>query len=349
MLFPHLCSFHTALRTGLFITFVTLGAAVATPSSWAAGVPVGSATPAQKQAASKAYKTAAAAMKAGNHEEALKGFRASHDIVASPNSHFMVVRVLQAMGRNAEAYTEAQAVIAASLEAAKVEAKYEKTAAAARAKLAELKEAIGLITVDVTAPPGATLSVNGQDVEAAKWGTELPVEPGPLNIVLRPAEGGEEARNLSIVAGGALTVDIAPPVAAVPTTDPGTPDPVPEEESAGGDPDLALYGYIAGGVGAAGMVMFGIFGGLTLGEYSSLEDQCPNNSCTADQNGDADSGKTYQTVANVSVVVGAVGLAAGTGLIIASLMQEEGAEDEEMASMPTVSIGPGSVVVSGSF
>ncbi|MBW2459737.1 MAG: hypothetical protein JRI68_34925 [Deltaproteobacteria bacterium] len=349
MLFPSVRSFHTALRAGLFIACVALGASLSAPPSWAAGVPVGAATPEQKQAASTAYKAAAAAMKAGNHEEALQGFRASHDIVASPNSHFMVVRVLQAMGRNVEAYNVGLAVIAASLEAAKVDAKYEKTATAARAKLAEVKETIGLVTVNVTAPPGATLTVNGQDVEAARWGTELPVEPGPLNVVLRPAEGGEEARDLSIVAGGVLTVDIAPPVAAGPTTDPGTDQPVPEDDTAEGGADLALYGYIAGGVGAAGMVMFGIFGGLTLGEYSSLEDQCPDNSCTEDQSGDADSGKTYQTVANVSAIIGAVGLAAGTGLIIASLMQEDDGSAEEMAAMPTLSIGPGSVVISGSF
>jgi len=349
MSFAQLRSFRTVLRAGLLVGCMALGATLAAPPSWAAGVPVGAATPEQKKEASATYKKAAMAMKAGKQEEALQGFRASHDIVASPNSQFMIVRVLQAMGRNVDAYNEALAVIAASEEAAKVEAKYEKTASAARAKLAELKETIGLVTVNVTAPPGATLTVNGQPVAAEQWGTELPVEPGPLTVVLTAAEGGEETRSLSIVAGGMLTVDIAPPVAAPPTTGPEGPTPSPDGDGDGAGPDLALYGYIAGGVGAAGMVMFAIFGGLTLGEYSSLEDQCPDNSCTPEQSGDADTGKTFQTVANVSAVVGAVGLAAGAGLIIASLMDEEGAAGEEMAAIPTISIGPGTVVVSGSF
>ena len=355
---PLIHTIHTTLRAGLLALCVVLVGSLWAPPSLAAGAAVGAATPEQKQAASEAYKTAAVAMKEGRLEEALTGFRASHDIVASPNSHFMVVRVMQAMGRNVDAYHEALLVIAAANEAAKVDAKYGTTSAAATTKLGELKEAIGLVTVNVTAPPGAALTVNGQPIEPARWGTELPVEPGPLTVVLRPAAGGEETKNLSVVAGGVLTVDIAPPVAAAPTAptaDPGTDVPsAPVEDSADdGGSDLRLYAYIAGGVGAAGMVMFGIFGGLTVGEYSSLEDQCPNGSCTEAQSGDGDAGRTYQTVANVSVIIGAVGLAAGTGLFVASLMDDDSEGDEtegdEMAAMPTLSIGPGSVVLSGSF
>jgi hypothetical protein len=342
-------SFHTALRAALLATSVALVGSLSAPPSLAAGVDVAAATPEQKQAASDAYKTAAAAMKAGQHEEALTGFRASYDIVASPNSLFMVVRVFQAMGRHIDAYNEALLVIAAADEAAKVEAKYEKTSAAARLKLTELKESIGVVTVNVTAPPGAVLTVNGQPIEPARWGSEIPVAPGPLTVVLRPAAGGEETKDLSVVAGGVLTVDIAPPVAAGPTTDPGTdPMPPPVDDSGDGGEDLRLYAYIAGGVGAAGMVIFGVFGGLTLSEYSSLEDQCPDGSCTEEQSGDGDSGRTYQTVANVGVIIGAVGLAAGTGLFVASLMQEDDG-GEEMATAPRISVGPGSVVVSGTF
>jgi len=346
---PSLRTVHTALRAAALALCVALVGTLAAPSSLAAGVAVGAATPEQKAAASEAYKTAAAAMKAGQHDQALSGFRASYDIVASPNSLFMAVRVLQAMGRNVAAYKEALNVIAAADEAAKTNAKYEKTSTAARTKLGELKESIGVVTVNVAAPPGAVLTVNGQPIDAARWGTELPVEPGPLTVVLRLAAGGEETKSLSVVAGGVLTVDIAPPVAAAPTADPGLDTaPPPGDDSADGGSDLRLYAYIAGGVGAAGMVMFGIFGGLTLGEYSSLEDQCPDGSCTDEQSGDGDAGRTYQTVANVGVIVGAVGLAAGAGLFVASLMQDDEGGDE-VAAGPRISVGPGSVVVSGSF
>jgi hypothetical protein len=89
--------------------------------------------------------------------------------------------------------------------------------------------------------------------------------------------------------------------------------------------------------------------------YSDLEDQCPDGVCSPDLESDADSGRTYQTVANVSLVFGIVGIAAGAGLIVWDLVDPSpsdapAAEDEATASVrPQLVVGPGAIGLRGSF
>jgi len=118
-----------------------------------------------------------------------------------------------------------------------------------------------------------------------------------------------------------------------------------EPETSMGLMPFAIVGFAVGGLG---MIGFGIFGALTQSEYSKLEEQCPTKNCRVEISDEANAGRGYQTAANVSLVIGAVGLAAGTGLLITVLMQDDEGEPEA-AGMPSISVGPGSVLVSGSF
>jgi hypothetical protein len=107
-------------------------------------------------------------------------------------------------------------------------------------------------------------------------------------------------------------------------------------------------GWVGIGIGAAGMLSFGIFGGLTMSEFSDMENLCPSNNCTADVESEADTGRTYQTVANVSLVVGLVGLVGGGTLLLLDSLEGDDESDPD-DSTPTVAVGPGSVVISGTF
>jgi hypothetical protein len=144
------------------------------------------------------------------------------------------------------------------------------------------------------------------------------------------------------------------PAKAEAPTGPEQPVPVTEPTEEGGG--LGTKGYIgiaAASVGAASMIAFAIFGSLTSSEYTRLQDLCPDNNCPPSQSSEADKGHTYQTVANVTLVVGAVGLAAGIGLIIWDVAdgddEAEGEEPPPESTTPTVAVGPGSIVVSGKF
>lgn len=323
--------------------------------AWAKGAPPGDATKQQSQAATKAFQAAKKLLDKGEFQAALDGFRESYEAVASPNSQLMIVRALVGLGRVAEAYQEAESAAKDAEELATqggAMAKYTQTATALRKEVDDLRAKIGMLTVNVTgAQPGAEMTVAGKTVESSLWGQPMPLDPGTVTVTVT----GFESKEVTIEAGGEKTVSFAPP----------KPKPEPDEDEGGGTVpfDRLTVAIIAGGVGALGMISFGVFGGLATSKYSNLEDQCTDFRCQADLESDADQGRAFQVTANVSLVVGIVGLAAGTGLLVWYLVDpdeggEEGEGDKgsegdeggegELDSL-AIRLGPGSVYLDGRF
>jgi uncharacterized membrane protein YdfJ with MMPL/SSD domain len=81
---------------------------------------------------------------------------------------------------------------------------------------------------------------------------------------------------------------------------------------------LRTAAFVAGGVGVVGLGLFIGAGTSANATYSDLEDACGNRPCPVSRQGDIDSGKTMQTLANVGLVVGGVGLGAGVTLFLLS-------------------------------
>ena len=307
---------------------------------------VTAATPEQKQAASAAYKEAAAAMQAGNHEEALKGFRASYDIVASPNSHHMIVRTLDALGRHVEAYREAEATVAEAEAAAAKDKKYSRTAVAARTKRDELRGQIGMLTVNVAgAEEGASVTVGGEPLDPADWGAPQPVQPGVITVELVGADG-TITREVKVDAGKDAELTIGPDE----ESGDGETGPTPTPSAGEGSPGLRIASYVVGGVGVVGWGIFAIAGSMHLAKYNELEgDVCDYGAlCPPGTQADIDRGRTYQTAANVGAGVGIVGLTAGVIMFIAS-QPDVRFEAGGSSLTPTVDVGPGVVTVKGRF
>jgi len=305
--------------------------------AWADGAAVDAATDEQKQGATEAFLAAKEHFDAGRFEEALTGFHASFEIVASPNSTLMAARSLAGLGRNVDAYREAETAKRQADAIAMSNEKYAATSEAAQKEMDDLRAKIGFVTVDVVEPePGATMSIAGQTIDSADWGTPIAVEPGTVTVMV----SGRDPQTVDVMPGGDASVSIE---AAAP------PPPPPVEVSSDGfDPfdgadDQRLTAYVFGGVGVVGMVMFTVFGIQHNSKLSELEDNCPNNQCSADLESTADDGKTAGTVANVGFIIGVVGLAAGTALFVTTLFGDE--EGENVA----VGVSPGSVRLQGSF
>jgi hypothetical protein len=308
-------------------------------------------TPEQKKLARDKFLEGRKAFAAKDYTGALEALRASYAMVPSPNSHLMIVHALTEMGRDTEAWDEAVLVAAEAQAAAAANPKYAQTAQAAQEEMDRLKQKLGLVSVDVrgVAAPGgeAQLIVQGRTIRPDLWSKPIAVKPGPVRVELNNSVG-TATRSVAVRAGGTVRVVIRAREPGVPD-DPGPPpEPIdaPGEEEDGGTVEATL-GWVGLGIGAAGMLSFGIFGGLTLSEFSKLEEQCPANDCPAANDGDADSGRTYQVVANVSLVVGLVGLVGGGTLLLLDTLEDDGDEDGD--DSPTVAVGPGSVVISGTF
>jgi len=319
-------------------SFALLFAMGVAHTAFAAGAPVATATDDQKAAAQAAFMRALDKSKANDHVGALQEFRASYDIVASPNTRLMIARELASTGKLADAYREAKGAEAVAKDAVSVDPKYGDAAAAASEEATNMRSKVGILHVDLEGRTGELL-VAGRTVTADELANGIPVEPGPVDVTLRD-RGQNESKTASVEAGGegSVSFKLAPP-----------PPPPPKEKSVhpfDGGEGQRITAYVFGGVGVAGMLLFAGLGGASAAQFSDLEDSCANNRCPADRAGDADTGASLQTGANVSVVIGAVGLAAGAALFIPTLFSNE--DDTKQASLKPL-VGPGFIGLEGSF
>jgi hypothetical protein len=315
----------------------------------AAGAGVTTATEEQKAEAGKSYERGAEALAAGELDKALEEFQRSLDVVSSPNSRLMLARTLAKLGRPAEAYAQLEQTVADAEVAAQVDKKYASTVDAARAELAELRSQVGLITVRVTeSTSNDSLNVGGKVIEQTSWDRPVAVAPGKVRVVLR-ASTGEAVREVEVAAGASTTVEVSPPPPPAQPAALTQPVEVSTDSSS-----TRTLGFVAGGIGIAGIATFAVFGGLNNSKFRKLEDECISGRCSPELESEKDTGKTYQTIANVGLGVGIVGIATGAVLLLVSGGDSE--QDEAQvrrgrarAQLPRLGIGPGYVDLSGSF
>jgi hypothetical protein len=310
-----------------------------------AGVAWDEADKAQTFQATQLYKAALEDFNRKRFEPALEKFRRSYAVVKSPNSRLMIVRSLANLERNLEAYYEALTLRLEAEEAAGKSEKYAAALIAAQDEIDALETKLALVVVDAKAPPSARLTVNGEPLLPERWGDAFVVEPGPLLVVLT-TETGEVHESAEARVGEKLTLTLVPRPAPRPVPRVAPPPEAPPDDGGYGGPDRKVLALVAGSIGVVGVVNFGIFGMLSNGQLERLEIRCDRRQCDPELEEEADKGRTYQTVANVSLGVGAPFLAAGAGLLLWDLLD---APDEDAASAARLTVGPGSLGLSGSF
>src|SRR5262245_45850181 len=106
-----------------------------------------------KEVAQKVYVQGVDHYKAGRLVEALAAFRASYDMVPSPNSHLLSARTLRDRGDLIDAYWEFGKVVLEADAAAARDVKYESASQASRAERAKLRARLTMITIFVKEPP----------------------------------------------------------------------------------------------------------------------------------------------------------------------------------------------------
>lgn len=319
---------------------ILLCASAPLSTAMAAGVPVSQATDEQKSQAQELFIKASEKMKAGDHEGALADLRGSFDIVASPNTRLLIMRELIALGRPAEAYREAAETERLAQEAALADPKYQDTLKSVQQERADLGQKVGFVKVDVGTLTGE-LVVGGRAIGSDERGGPIAVNPGQVEVVVRGPTGVADTRLVDVGPGAEVAVSFAPVVK------PEEPKPA----SSSMHPfDMGTGQRITAGVflgiGVIGMGMFAGFGAANQSIFSDLEEQCAAGSCPSSLQEDADQGRTFQTAANVTVAIGAVGLAAGAGLLIPTFFAKKKGGD---SAWQGVEVGPGYVGYKGSF
>jgi len=299
-----------------------------------------------------------AALDAKQYEKALEHFRKSYDTVNSPNSRFMLARTLEEMGKKPEAYNEAKGALREADQSPDKQ-KYADTAKAARDMVRELSKEVALVSLIVDAPADSTLRIDDREIDRADWNGSIALEPGSHTAVLETPTQRYE-KQIDVKAGEGTTLVMPPKAKAKASNDSPSDDEASASASAeadadtgsGVDPDtLRTAAFVSYGVGAVGWIMFGVFGGLAVSTFDDLEESCgPSRRCLPEQQEDADRGAGFQTAANVGLAFGIIGVAAGTGLLIASFVIDDPDEDEKGDEEDaTLLVGPGYVGVHGSF
>jgi hypothetical protein len=277
--------------------------------------------PSESSDVNKRFAEAVRLYKEGDAARALPLFEQLLAETDSPNANLYVGHCLVKLARYVEAYRAYSTTVSATVE--RNDSKYEPTKDAARAQLAALDLRVAKLVIALAElPTGIQVTIDGEELDPGRIGTPVILEPGD-HVVVATAEGMTPVRrNAQVKAGETRTLALAlrsreEKSEPEPDTAPSaTPDPAARHRS------LATLGWAGAGIGIAGVSVFAVAGLRAKSIHDALEESCGEQPCTdAAHHEDASQGKTMQTVANTGLLVGAVGAAAGTFLLLRSRSQ----------------------------
>jgi hypothetical protein len=331
------------VRGGRIFPFLLGALLVAAPAA-ARGPDVDAAARDKKAGAQQTFDAGSRLYDSKRYREALTAFRASHDIVASPNSHLMAARCLRGMDQNAEAYREFDAV---ALEARERGNSYEQTAKTAETERDDLKQKVALVTLRLAdSKEGVQVKRGEQVLPAESVGTVLVLNPGEEVFSASAPDGSTAKVSVSLAAGSSQDIELRLETPASPPEEAPPPPPPPREPVApppAGNTSLRTWALVAGGVGVVGLGAFAAFGAMSQSKLHTLESSCPGHECPPARQDDIDSGKQFRLLANVGLSLGVVGLGAGVTLFVIGSSSSSSTESKHVSLV----IGPTSVNVLG--
>lgn len=321
-------------------------------SSQAAGVSVEAASRSELESAKTPYQDGVKAMNAGHHEQAADKFRESFNIVASPNSQLMLGRALIKLNRLMDAYRELESALARATELAATQPKYQKTAESAKREMQDLKSELAFVTVI----PGTEVMLGGRKLSPADWGKPQAMMPGRTKIEIVASDGRTREKNLRLDPGESrvLTADFSSTSSRVAR---GAEKEKEDEEA---DDDRGArratshrtLGYIAGGVGIAGVLGFAGAALYANATFGTPKDDCDkgdtNRLCSRTDLNNAESKGTLMGVGYTMLGIGVVGLGLGTYLVLTD-RSSSGSASSAPARTTALAVGPGSVMLTGNF
>ncbi|NUQ74480.1 MAG: tetratricopeptide repeat protein [Polyangiaceae bacterium] len=206
---------------------------------------------------------------------ALERFDKADAVVSVPTVDLFAARCLAQLGRLMEASARYLDVINAEVaddapqafKTAQIEAKQERAALLPR--LAAIAFAIE------GGAEGATITLNGKELDPATFGEVRPLDPGSHRVEGKRA-GASVIEEVTLAEGEKRTVTLKLPK---PSPPPST-QPPPSKDGSGRW--LRTAGIIGMGIGGAGLAVWGVTGGIALMQRSDLEDRgCRGGDCPA--------------------------------------------------------------------
>ena len=264
----------------------------------------------------------------GKYEEALDKFERADELLPAPTLGIRAARCLVKLGRYVEAAERYLEVTRHTLEYG-APSSHRTAVRDAKSEREELLPKIAQLEIRVAGPrgDGIQVSVDGEELPAALVDVSSPFDPGDHKVVARRGEV-EVVERVTLDEGERATVTLTLPELG---------------ESAAEDPHaLSLWQNVAltsGGVGVGALTLAGMNGIAALALRSQLKARCPDSNCPPSAHARVDRYDAARAITTVSLIVGAVGVAAGAALWFSADAIEGGESEIE------VGVGPGAIGV----
>lgn len=209
----------------------------------------------------------------GNYPQACPKFEESLRLDPGIGTQFNLADCWEHLGRTASAWALFLDTAAAAQAAVQPE-----RADVARARALALEPSLPRLVLHVTTTtPPAQITLDGAVMGEPTWGTPIPVDPGPHAITWRESTGVTGARQVEVLAGGHLLVDI-PEAVSPPSTPAGAPPRAEPRADVAAVDDGDSRRTWALALGAVGILGLGVGTGYTVAFHSAngaAEAICP--------------------------------------------------------------------------
>jgi hypothetical protein len=291
----------------------------------------------------------------GDKERAVEAYSKAHNLMKVPTTGIALARAHLALGHLVEARDVALEVARMPRDRGEP-AVFEKSRREARELEASLKPRIPTVRIVVKGGPATKVTVDDAEVAPLLLGEPVALNPGRHMVVAKNAEGVDRHEEVELAERDGKEVELTLPVpnpalvvaaAREPATSSSRPlrtgEHEPERSAAG---TVLVFGGF--GLAAAGLVVGGVTGALTLSKAGSVKTQCENDICDPAARTDLDSASSLATISTIGFAVAGAGVVCGVvGLLLPKTNTETALHSNERRA--AVWIGPGSLGVRGSF
>jgi hypothetical protein len=296
------------------------------------------------------------AMRAGRYATACPLLEQSYRLDPLPGALFTVAECEAAWGKLAAAVRHYQSFLDAltSLPPGRRDA-FEERRKIAADKMAALTAVMPEITIDVLPGTwtGLVVKRNGEVVGPSSYGVTQKVDPGPY-VITAQAEGGSVwERRVELGERDRARIDVPWPLPGADSAKPVEPSTAAVESSdSTRRSSTRTWAYVAGGVGAVGLVTGSIAGIVAMANKSSIDANCPNHLCNAEGRSAVNAGQSAATISTIAFPVGlAGGGLAALLFVLSSGRTDSGSGASFLGLRPYVAGTPqgGAAAVEGSF
>jgi hypothetical protein len=295
------------------------------------------------------------ALDAKRYSVSVDRFSRAEALVHAPTLLLGLARAQLGLGNLVEAQENYNRIIREGV-ASNAPRSWGKALADANKEVQTLSSRIPWVTINVNGPSAPEVVVDTVAVPSASLGVRRAVNPGE-HAIKASGEGYLPAtKTITLGEGQSLSVTLdlekapAPPPPAPTEVAASTPA-APEAPKPTGGARKTL-GFVALGVGGAGLITGAITGILAIQKHNTLNKVCSNGQCTQEifdlNKSTLNAYHAMTTTSTIGFIVAGVGVAAGTILLVTlpkSSSTQTGANDGEVSAF----IGWGSAGVKGTF